>query len=106
VFKETTRKYKNALDEIESLHTAFNKLFDKHEKFLETHENLCEENKALKHNFENENTLFEKIKKELLLARESLCKRPVKENQTLDGIIKENIGLRKILSNSNINKIS
>jgi len=45
------------------LKTTFNKLSVKHEKFIENHENLCEENKVLKHNFENQNKEFEKVKK-------------------------------------------
>jgi len=55
VIKETKRKYKNACKGIRSLHTALNELSIKNEKFIETHENLCEENKVLKHNFENQN---------------------------------------------------
>jgi len=34
---------------------------------------------------------LKKLKKELLLDRESLGKRAMNQNQTLDGIIKENI---------------
>ena len=55
MIKETKRKYKNACKGIRSLHTALNELSIKNEKFIETHENLYEENKVLKHNFENQN---------------------------------------------------
>jgi len=66
---------------------------------------LCAKNKFFK-NFEKQNTNLENVKRELLLARESLGKRPMEENQTLDNVIKENIGLRKKLSNSSINEKS
>ena len=42
----------------------------------------------------------------MLLVRESLGKRPTKTVQTINGLINENVVVRKILSNSNVREKS
>lgn len=44
------------------------------------------------------------IKRELFLVKEILGKRPMKINQTLDYLLKENVALKKIISDSNISE--
>jgi len=65
---------------------------------------LSKENKDLKQNLEIQNKNMEMIKRELFLVKEILGKRPMKINQTLDYLLKENVALKKIISDSNISE--
>lgn len=65
---------------------------------------MSKENKDLKQNLEIQNKNMEMIKRELFLVKEILGKRPMKINQTLDYLLKENVALKKIISDSNISE--
>jgi len=80
----------------------FDDLSTKNAPLLKTNKDMCEANKDLTHNLEIQNTNLKMVEKELLLVRESLGNRPTKTIQTINGLINENVVVRKILSNSNI----
>jgi len=109
-YKTMKRNYKNACKEIELMQqekTSLNDISLENTEFLQEKERLCNENMNLKRDLAVENANLKNLKKELVLIRDKLGKRPIESNETnIDDIVTKNIALRKALSHSNTNEKS